>query len=392
MINKENLFTHQSLENAECETSKNTLSNYILKELPTDLCNVRNGDMTYDSLSDKHSAIILNLQAEGIGPQNRDEAAIQQLDLVFMMGSYLPGDNFSDCPDEVIELAREQAGKYQLSPHMDYELVIDVNSKEFERTGNMRTFLDGAQGLAERDFYYGHYLSERQIRNTALQLNSIVMNPRSSDDVRASLLDAATSMKEFKDHMLKYAKLSRDAFGSMRPYLASYPDGTRNASGAFMPSVQLAELMLHSPSVEHQSYISESMPYFPLWARDLMAEWSQLSLGGHNITSLIEDGRLNLDTESIQLVKSMSDDFYKFRTIHLGITKKQIPEAFEGRNVPTSRKQIAKFGEPDIMADGVPGTAGFDIVNILGGSASRLAGLRARLEKHEDTRSGEEKA
>lgn len=386
MINKENLFTHNMPDTPEHKTPNGDLEAYTVDELPIDLARIRDNTMSYGELAEKHTSLINKSSLELAGFSSRDEAAVAQLDLVFMMGSYLPSGNFSHCPDKIIELAQRIAEEHQLSPHMDYELVIDINSREFENTGKMRTFLDGEQGLAERDFYYGHHLSEQHIKDVAMQLNSLVMNSQlDNESILTIFTNANASMREFKEHMAKYAKLSREAFGSMRPYLASYPNGKRNASGAFMPSVQLAELMLHTPSQEHQMYIEESMPYFPSWSRDLMAEWRELSLDGANITSLLESGALSLDADSMLLFEKMIDDFYRFRAIHMGITKKQIPEAFTNRTVPTGREQIKDFGEPDIMADGVVGTAGFDVVNILGGSASRLASLQDKVEQLNNT-------
>lgn len=304
-----------------------------------------------------------------------------QLDLGFMMGAYLPEDNFSYCPGSLIDLMNKQADRYQLSPHMDYELLIDVNSREFEKTGQMRTYLDGEIGVSERDFYYGHYLSERHIKNVAMELRNLINNSAIPTEVISDTLGvAADSMREFNEYMGAYAKLPKEHFDAMRPYFASYPDGTRNASGAFMPSVQLAEIILHSPSVEQRVYIDESLPYFPLWSREAMARWAEESLEGHNIMSNIELGKLPMDSASIDELERLVREFYHFRTKHLGVTRKQIPQAFDGQEVPRSRKQIAEFGEPDIMAGGEAGTAGFHIVNVLAGSASRIARLRDKID------------
>ena len=345
-----------------------------------DLQSIREGKMTYDELAQKHEEILGLIDQSVLDQTSRDSAAIVQLDLVFMMGAYLPDGNFEKCPASLIELAKLIAETHGLASYMDYELVIDVNSAEFERTGRMRTFLGGDDYRAERDFYYGHHLSEKFIKNVAVELRSIVDASDAAGTHNASLVSAAESMREFKEHMAKYARLSKDVFGLMRPYLASYPDGTRNASGAFMPSVQLAELMLHHPTAEHLSYIKESLPYFPSWARDYVRNWASDSADGKNLADLIETGSVELNNEDRVIFNRLIEDFYRFRTTHLGITKKQIPEAFGDRNVPASRKQFSEFGEPDILADGVPGTAGFDIVNILGGSTYRIVNLQSRIE------------
>lgn len=385
MIDKAQLFTGECINgNGEFEQDS-PLADYVLYTLPRDLQLVREGTLTYDELAEKHRVILASIDHSVITTDDRYKASILQLDLVFIMGSYLPEGNFVRCPAEIIELAQANAKTHNLLPHMDYELVIDVNSREFEKTGRIRTFLGGDDGLSERDFYYGHYLSEIHIRNVASELKLLLLGQNTDHDAaNATLANAASSMREFKEHMARYAKLSRDAFSRMRPYLASYPDGTRNASGAFMPSVQLAELALHQPSDEHLAYINESIPYFPLWAREIMEECMHDSLNGNNVMSLIENGKLELNNEGMTAFNQLLESFYRFRTIHLGITKKQIPEAFNGADVPASRRQFTEFGEPDIMAGGTPGTAGFNVINILGGSTSRLARLQDRVDQRRE--------
>jgi hypothetical protein len=301
-------------------------------------------------------------------------ATITQLDLAFMLGGYLPleGDAYRAAPPQLLGLLDQQADRFGLPPRMDYELVIDVNCKEYLRNGHMRTFLAGEAALEERDFYFGHYESEPYVKAVAYQLHSAIDHPERVD-ITGILEAALGNMHKFREYMAAYLRLRKEGvFDVMRPYLASYPDGIRNASGAFMPSVQLAELALHAPSEGQNTYIDESMRYFPRWAREVMTGWQEQSMRGNNIEDLVSSGKLSLDDEGKPFLTQLIGEFLRFRTTHMAATRRQIPEAFVDRDVPVSRRQLARFGEPDIMADGKKGTAGFDIVNVLGGAAHRL--------------------
>jgi len=301
-----------------------------------------------------------------------------------MLGGYLPleGDGpYRAAPPQLLGLLDQQADRFGLPARMDYELIIDVNSEEYLRSGHMRTFLGGEDALHERDFYLGHHESEPFIKAAAYQLRSAVEYPEHVDAGR-TIGAALEGMKTFDAYMGAYTRLSEDVFGTMmRPYLGSYPDGTRNASGAFMASVQLAELMLHAPTEGQTKYIDESMRYFPRWSKEIMKGWHEESARGGNVTDMVLGGELRLSVDAKTSLIELLNKFLDFRLKHLAVTRKQIPIAFEGRDVPVSRKQLAEFGEPDILAEGAKGTAGFDIIHVLGGAAYRLIANKQQLEE-----------
>lgn len=383
MIDRESLFTYQQNENEKTYEGSSVLGEYVIHQLPSDLDEVRRGELTYDELARKHEELLAGVGEQILAISDYGAAAVTQLDLVFIMGSYLPDGNFHYCPKVVREFIEYQADKFQLNPFMDFDMVININSAEYEKTGHMRTFTSGKTARGERDFYYGHYLSERHILKAAEMLKGIV----DGDMNVAGLQDIYGEVQDFRVYMGRYAKLSRDAFETFRPYLSSYPDGTRNASGAFMPSVQLAELALHTPSAAQQTYIRESLLYFPREAAKRISQWQAESIAGQNVVTLVDRGEIILDDKEREALEKLVSEFLLFRTTHLAVTRQQIPEAFVGRSVPVGRRQYLEFGEPDIMADGERGTAGFDVVNILGGSASRLARLHQEIQEFRNGKS-----
>lgn len=390
-MSKETLFTGMPEQPGSVlppETSVSPLARYTLTEMPNDLAAVRAQTMPYAELRSKQHDVLTEHAPAIAANTDPYAAAVTQLDLAFMLGSYLPQKEktYGEAPPQLHALLEQQATRFDLPARMDYELVIDVNSEEYLRRGHMRTFLAGETALHERDFYFGHYESEPHMKAAAYLLRSTVEHPQRSDtdEVMRAALD---NMHNLRQYMAAYARLGKDAMNTFRPYLNTYPDGVRNASGAFMPSVQLAELALHAPSKGHNTYLDECLQYFPRQTRGAIAEWREDSAAGHNVLDLVLSGALRLrPKEGVVALEGLLDEFLRFRTAHLGITRKHIPEAFEDRDAPISRRQLAEFGEPDIMAEGEKGTAGFDIVNVLGGAAYRLVAAKQRLQESYNTR------
>lgn len=398
---KDILFTNQA-DSPESfpdpRAPRNPITEYVLAELPLDLAAIQEGTINYVDLATKHAVLL-----DGIAPTieaNTDEqaATVMQMDLAFMLGGYLPigsakaydpgveytGPNaYEVAPPQLLTLLELQANRFELPRRMDYELIIDVNSAEYHRTGTMRTFLTGEDALGERDFYQGHSEAEVFIKEAAAQLGALIDNPELPN--KAEILRAAAANVRILDkYMRKYQDnngqgFKNSVFDAMRPYLASYPDGIRNASGAFMPSVQLAELALHAPSEQYDKQLDESMPYFPRWARAIMPQLREDSRSGRNLEDMVKSGELQLTDEEQQLLGSIVDQFIGFRKSHLSVVRtKNIPIPDKPASIPG----FQAFGEPDVMeAGGAHGTADFNILNLLAGSTHRLVDLRRKLQE-----------
>ncbi|MGW4381044.1 hypothetical protein [Kitasatospora sp. NPDC004531] len=345
---------------------------YVLRELPGDLAEVAEGELTYRQLAGKQREL---LKEAGRLSDDPWAARVAQLDLLFMLNGFAPAGPRA-APRELAELVSAQCGRFPaLDPHLSYELLIDVNSEEYARSGDIRVFTPGRLGTLERDFYLGHHRSEPWIRSAAYGLRTLVTAP---DAVKpaAVLEDAARCVGEFTARMAGYRRLSGEAFGRFRHFHLGHPGGPRGASGAFMPSVQLLELVLLPPTREYGVYLDQAMSYFPTWSRPVVAQWRGASSLGVNLWQSVRDGRVALDDAGTERLVRLIDRFVDFRMVHLGITRRMLPEAFEGRGGLTRREIGAQGGERDILHAADPGTSGFSVRNVLTNAVHRLLELR----------------
>ncbi|MFD8594424.1 hypothetical protein ACFV1L_05440 [Kitasatospora sp. NPDC059646] len=355
--------------------SPSPFRDYVLHGLPKDLAAVADGGLSYPRLAAKQRELLAEHGRLCLAGDDPRAARVTQLDLLFMHNGFAPAGPRA-APRELTELISAQCGRFgSLDPHLSYELLIDVNSEEYGRCGDIRVFTRGRLGVLERDFYVGHHLSEPWARSAAYALRTLVGAP---DAVKpAEVLDAAArSVAEFTSHMASYRRLSGEAFGSFRPFHQGHPGGPRGASGAFMPSVQLLELALLPPTAEYGSYLDQAMSYFPSWARPVIARWRAGSTAGANVWQSVRDGRLVLDDAGTAGLVRLIDRFVDFRMVHLGITRRMLPEAFADRAGLTRREIGEQAGERDILNGEHPGTSGFGVRDVLTNAVHRLLELR----------------
>ncbi|WP_416968123.1 hypothetical protein [Streptomyces sp. 4F14] len=363
--------------------SRSPLAPYVLGHLPADLTAVAHGRGTYGELAAKQCRILRELD-DGI-PQvtDADSAALLQLDLLFMLNGYLPAGP-SAFPRPLLDAVAAQRARFpMLDLYLSYETLIDVNCAEWDRTGDIRVFSESRLGLLERDFYLGHHLAEPPARIAFDLLRALVLEP-DAVGTAAFLEGALHSLDDFRSHMAQYGRLPTEAFHAFRPYHMSYPGGPRGASGAFMPSVHLLELVLLPPTPQYGVYLDESLPYFPTWARPLVTEWRTLSGQGDNVMDAVLDGRLKLDDRAATTLLRVIDTFTDFRMAHLGITRKALPEAFAADARPTRKAIAAQAGERDVLGRGAPGTSGFTVQGVLTNAVYRLLAARRSLTEFLD--------
>ncbi|WP_329042221.1 hypothetical protein OHT61_28860 [Streptomyces sp. NBC_00178] len=347
------------------------LRSYVLDALPADLSAVAAGRMTYRELADRQGQLLSSLEPHALRVDDLAVAQVIQLDLLFMVNGFLPGGPGA-VPRHLSDAVAAQCARFpSLDPHMSYELLIDVNAGEWHRSGDMRVFTEGELGGLERDFYLGHHLSEPTVRSAFGLLCTLLQEP-DSVDATETLGGVLRGLEEFRLYMAQYSKLTRDAFNSFRQYHMGHPGGPRGASGAFMPSVQLLELALLAPTTEYEVYLDQSMAYFPNWSRPLIAEWRETSRKGDNVVDAVLDGRLKLNDDATATLLNVIDKFADFRMVHLGVTRKTIPEAFPAGSVVTKKGIARQTGEADILDDQNPGTSGFSVHNVLVNSVYRL--------------------
>ena len=389
-MQKELLFTNATVNQQfpeirpdAAELARSPLEEYVLGEMPADLRAIHEKRMTREELSAKQAALLEELGPQIAMNQDPDVAKLTQLDLLFMFGGHIPAgkDMYRSAPPALLGLISEQCDRFShigLRPYMTYEMIVDFNAAEYARTGNMRVYADGPDGEQERDFYLGHHVAEPYAKAAAYQLRTLADQP---DKVNATALleNAVTNLRTFGDYMKAYGRLPKDTFNYFRIYLSSYADGTRNASGAFMPSVQLLELATMAPTDMYDVYLDESHPYFPDWAAPVIQEWRTLSASGINIEDRLATGSLELDDQGRTALNNMLELFLQFRMTHLGITKAQIPEAFSTLDGLHKSGIVKDTDEKQILAPDYKGTAGFDVRNVLTNSVVRLANLQRRL-------------
>ncbi len=358
--------------------SASPLRDYVLGGLPQDLAEVRDGGLTYRRLADRQREVLAGTGGHLVTGDDPGAARITQLDLLFMLSGYAPAGPHA-APRELVELVSAQCARFPfLDPYLSYELLIDVNSEEYARCGDIRVFSSGRLGALERDFYLGHHLAEPWARAAAYGLQALVAAPGAgAGEPAAVLADAARCLAEFTARMADYRRLSGEAFGRFRPYHMGRPGGPRGASGAFMPSVQLLELVLLPPTAEYGVYLDQAMSYFPSWARPVVARWRSASGLGANVRECLRDGRLVLDGAGAGQLVRLIDGFVDFRMVHLGVTRRMLPEAFADRAGLTRREIGAQDGERSVLGGGgEAGTSGFGVRDVLTNAVHRLLTLR----------------
>ncbi|MFI5998731.1 hypothetical protein ACIBAC_43700 [Streptomyces sp. NPDC051362] len=381
-MEKEQLFT--GLENPRrgevaAPMQVSPLHAYVLDVLPADLAAVSGERLTYRELAAKQEMVLTGLGAHGLLVDDVFAARMLQLDLLFMRGGYLPAGP-GGVPSSVTDAISAQCSRFPtLDPHLSYELLIDVNSGEWNRSGNMRVFTEGETGRFERDFYLGHYLAEPTVRAAFDSLIAVIREP-DTVDMAETFEGAVKNLESFRLHMAQYGKLPKEAFNSFRRYHMGHPGGPRGASGAFMPSVQLLELALLPPTKEYEVYLDQSLPYFPLWSRPIVGEWREASREGDNVVQAVIEGRLKIDRNAKAALLALIDKFADFRLVHLGVTKKSIPDAFPPGSAVTRNRISQQSGEAEILSDDNLGTSGFNVRNVLINSVYRLLAARKRIE------------
>ncbi|WP_405454060.1 hypothetical protein OG399_44075 [Streptomyces achromogenes] len=366
---------------------RSPLGPYVLNRLPADLAAVTQGRSTYEQLAAEQCRVLRAAGAED-GPLATDPstAPLVQLDLLFMLNGYLPAGPTA-FPRPLLAALAAQCDRYpSLDPHMSYELLIDVNCAEWETTGHIRVFSDGDLGRLEGDFYLGHHLAEPAVRGAFDRVSSLVLEPHAVDPA-AALEEARRGLDDFRRYMAQYGRLPREAFQAFRPYHMGHPGGARGASGAFMPSVQLLELALLAPTALYELYLDQSLAYFPAWSRPVVSEWRERSRDGGNLVQAVLDGRLKPDRRAAVALLGVIDTFVDFRMVHLGVTRKAIPEAFERSARPTRQSILAQGGERDFLGGAGPGdgrgdelgTSGFSVHHVLTNAVHRLLTARRRV-------------
>lgn len=338
-------------------------SAFVLKEQPALLAKVRAGTIHASVIAQRQGELLVGLGADVVERAMRDPdmARLAVLDLSFAMsGAIFSGDT---PPDEVQKLNANLAQATGMPPKMTFEKVVSINSRlPFSQ---MRAFTDGNVGDTERQFYYGHDLMDRKIQDTtdnaALSIDALRTKGNGRIGEVVDLLSrGASNMEEFAKYMKSFMRMPREHFEEFRPYLSQYPDGTRNASGAFIGMPRL-DIRLVGLSPRYEQFLDEGMRYFPIHEQADIQEARGLARHGDYLVAQCERLEGEERKSVARSLASVIEPIKDFRLRHLAAVNRFVSQALpEGmRNL---KEELARTEEEPIL-DNDPnltkGTAGF---------------------------------
>jgi len=357
------------------------LAGYVLHELPKDIKAWNDQTISFDELAARQT-LVLEAERERLTTlTDNEQATLAQLDLLMMLGAYLPAKEaaYQYAPALLLELLERLSVTHKLPPRLTYEFIVDVNVTAFLQSGgNMHTF---STDLVERDFYLGHYLAEQHIRRSYEQLHTLLEQPDATDK-HSHLQEVLTGLEQFTAYMAAFARLPAESYAYFRRFLVPYPDKIKNASGAFMPTPQLFETLLHAPGAAQTEYLRRNLRYFPRWAQEklqLQVEGKEPAL---NVQSLLDQDALHLDAGERQLLDAIIEQFVRFKLTHIKVASSKIPEAFPKSPITTREDLRAFRPQLDVHRDGTgakQGTGGFAPQDFLADGVRRLLDLQAQL-------------
>lgn len=358
------------------------LTNYVLRELPKDLREYSNGTLSCQEMARRQQTMLLYEQRRIEDISDIDVSRRTQLDLLMLLGGYLLDREqaLHNAPPLLLKLLEQNARRHDIAPRLTYEYIVDVNTEAFLQNHGIRVFSYGKIARIERDFYVGHYFAEKHMKRAYQTLQTIIDNPKS---VTAEALQTVYSeLDEFTQFMASYARLPRKEYGYFRRFLSPYPDKVKNASGAFMPSPQLFEMLLHPAGYAQTTYVDSNMRYFSQWAQPLLQLGQKKAAAGRTLEGLLASGALRPSSTEAKMLGAIVEQFIQFKLTHIRVVTTKIPEAFPKKPI-VEREQLRNFRPfQSAMRDGEgvqQGTGGFAPQDFLGDGINRLLALQERL-------------
>lgn len=258
--------------------------------------------------------------------------------------------------ERLVEFNRQLAEVAGLSEKMTFQKIVTINSSlPYEA---MRTFTDGDARNTERDFYYGHALMNAPLEVATLQTQHVqgLLRNGDIDEADRVLQEIDLRMQEFATAMSSYNRHMDPAhFAIFREYINQYPDGTRNASGAFIGMPRL-QLRLTGTSASYDTFLAESMRYFsPDDQADIALAQAEIEQG--SLVDLCEQLPTNHRGIVAKRLYEILRQLDLFRRRHYVAVMRFVPEAI-GTEQTRLHEQLQQPDEP-ILGEGVVGTGGF---------------------------------
>ena len=338
-------------------------STFVLTEQPGLLAEVRAGNLSASDIAQRQRDLLVGLDPAEVNRTISDPemARFAMLDLSFAMS----GLTFSGItpPVEVRQLNAHLAQVTSLPEMMTFEKIVSINSRlPFSQ---MRAFTDGTVGDTERRFYYGHDLMDVKMQDTTdITAQSIdilrVKGNEGANEAVDLLTRGASNMGEFAEFMRAFMRMPKEHFGEFRQYLSQYPDGTRNASGAFIGMPRL-NIRLVGLSPKYEQFLDEGMRYFSINEQPDIQQAREMAQQGHYLVgqceSLQGESQQRVAKALIEVIEPIKD----FRLRHLAAVNHFVPQALP-EGLKNLKAELASSEEEPILNDEssvTKGTAGF---------------------------------
>jgi hypothetical protein len=360
------------------------LARYVLEDFPAQLAACVVGEAQLVDVARNQQDMLTHERVRIENPVSREAAHTAQLDLTMLLNGYLlERDNaLKLAPSVLLQLLEGNAARYGFASRMTYELLVDVNTEAFIQTGgHIRTFSEGDVAVIERDFYIGHHFAEKHIKSAYETLRSILKEP-GQPYKEERLAGVAVGLRRFTEYMSAYSRLPHEEYAYFRRFIAPYPDKVKNASGAFMPSPQLFEMLLHKPGYAQLAFLTDNERYFSQSANKDFRMAQNQAAAGDTVEDMIINGRLSLTKAEATMFRAIVEQFIQFKLTHIKVASSKIPEAFPKRPL-LERQELQNF-KPfhGANSDGVgkqEGSGGFRPQDFLGDGVRRLLELQQRL-------------
>lgn len=368
LFNKGRVMRGETPRSSEIETRVLPLgafSEFILIEQPRMLAEIRAGNLGVEALIQRQRELLTKLNHGDIEIAARDPmlANIAMLDLTFALNAVILAKNppsGSKHPDELEQLSDHFAKVTGLQRTMTFQKIVTINSRlPYEQ---MRTFTDGEVGETERMFYYGHELMDVRLRETtraATDAVAVLTANGKEQDVEISLMREVDNMNIFADYMNGFFRMPREHFSAFREYLKQYPDGTRNASGAFIGMPRL-NLRLMGSAPFYEQFLEQGRQYFSIAELPDIDQARIVAQQDNHLIALCE--RLQGDDQRrlAGILKQLIEPLHQFRILHLKAVLKYVRGS-----IPEGDEDLeTKLTEPyesilEDQSDVVRGTGGF---------------------------------
>lgn len=338
-------------------------SEFIVVEQPGLLAAVRDKSIDVKIITQRQRELIGTLTPDEIAriAANPELAKVAMLDLSFAISALI----FSGITPvhEIQKLNAHFARVTGMPEMMTFEKVVSINAKL--PFGQMRTFTDGEIGETEKRFYYGHELMDVKMQDTtqaAAQSVDILrtQNEDGVEEVLELLGRGANNMQEFAAFMRSFMRMPKEHFGTFRQYLSQYPDGTRNASGAFIGMPRL-NIRLVGLSPKYEEFLDEGIRYFSISEQPDIKYARRLAQQGGYLVAQCEAQHGNPQQRLAKALKQVIEPIRDFRLSHLAAVNHHVPQALP-EGLKDLKAQLAQAEEEPILDDGstvAKGTAGF---------------------------------